>query len=122
MRRAPTAFISVPPNLLRRGLAVVAMLALIAAAGLVPSHQSSAMLHSGQAAAITDCAPGTDGGCGDALMDRACGVHGGCVSTGLVPAGASVAVAPLRAWTEPGRAKLSGWADFPANPPPIFLT
>jgi len=122
MSHAPTKM----PNSLRpviwRSLAVVGVVAvLMVAASIIPTHKADAAFHAGHAVAVTDCLVGGGSECGGYLMDRNCSSHSGCLSAGILPPGSSVIIAPGRDWAVADRAIVSGWADFPAKPPPISL-
>jgi len=94
---------------------------LVAAASILPTHNTFAASHTGHDVAVTDCLFAGDTGCDGHLADRNCSAHSGCIFTGVLAAGPALAVSPGRDWIFAARAIVSGWADFPAKPPPISI-
>lgn len=122
MSHAPTVMPDRLSSLLRRGLTVLGIAALlVAAASTLPAYNASAMLHAGQDVARADCPFDADSGCGGHMADASCTIHGGCISIGVLPAAPALAAAPRQDRVAVPPATVSGRADFPAKPPPISL-
>jgi hypothetical protein len=123
MSHAPTFIAEWLRPALRRGLVLVGIFALlVAAASTLSTLGAAGLFDEHRLADLSDCQTGGDDGCASNGTDHFCSLHGGSTATGVLPAGPVVSIAPSRDWAVPSRASVAGWADFPAEPPPISLS
>jgi hypothetical protein len=99
-----------------RWMVLVGILAMsLVAASIIPMHQAAAQ----RGIAVSDCLAAGDDECGEHLLDRTCSMHSRCVSAGIVSALPTETTSFGHEWPGFTLAISSGWANFPAKPPPI---